>query len=218
MSLQVDGNADYVANINLQLGVVRSKGTGGAVLAYIERSGRHVRIRPMLRTTAVGTAGHTGAGWNNAVTTPASWSASGTFSSQRHGAGSDATIEYSPENLSGHSPGQLHDEILCHELCHALREIYGVELLARNHGWRPIGGGFEDVEEFFACSVTSIYSSQWLRPLRGNHDRAGMRDPGQMERPPFSTYIRMFRRQMPQFTNELAQIPAAFNPFRDLPL
>jgi hypothetical protein len=112
------------------------------------------------------------------------------------------------------------DEVLVHELAHALRQINGVERYeGRDAAGHPLLlriVSFGNVEEFFAAMVASVHSSELGRPALGNHGQWPLRDPGVLQHPPYSTRLSEFRVQMPDLTRELAGIPAAFNPFRDV--
>jgi len=115
------------------------------------------------------------------------------------------------------------NEVLLHELAHALRQINGAERYSRDAAGNRVllpMASFENVEEFFAVMVASVHSSELGRAALGNHGQWRLRDPNVLQRPPYSTRLRQIWQRMPRFAAGMAAIPvnvAAFNPFRDVP-
>jgi Effector protein len=86
------------------------------------------------------------------------------------GGGSSVTINFSPEmwgatgtaHFSG--PASDPDEVLCHELVHAGRQMNG-----KRHK-RAVDGDYDNEEEFVSIVVTNIYLSEKKQvKLRGSH-------------------------------------------------
>jgi hypothetical protein len=86
------------------------------------------------------------------------------------GEGSDVTIHFSPEmwgrdgtaHFSG--PASDPDEVLCHELVHAGRQMNGKEHL------KALNAHYNNEEEFVSILVTNIYLSEKKQvDLRGSH-------------------------------------------------
>ena len=203
--------ARYRQEIERVLLRVRPTRTGTILLGHIERSPHRVTIVPYTD------------GDINAEAVPGSWRASGTVGRGRSAAGTGSRVRYSvrmstmPPNWPQGNPG----EVLVHELAHALRQITGTERY-RARGSQDLlpMASFENVEEFFAAMVASVYSSELRLPPLGNHGQWVLRDPDVLNHPPFSTRIRDFRVRMRAFCTEMAGIPpavATFNPFRDVP-
>ncbi len=219
MTLRIDSRGSqeqqnaYRRAIEAVLLNVRRTRTGRIVITYIERSARIVTIVPYT------------SGGRNAEAVPGSQAASGTFSSERVARGTNSRVRFSVGSsvMPANWPQGSSDEVLVHELSHALRQINGAERYSRNAaGARvllPIAS-FENVEEFFAAMVASVHSSELGRAALGNHGQWRLRDPDVLQRPPFSTRLRQIWVRMPQFAADMAAIPAnvaAFNPFRDVP-
>lgn len=130
------------------------------------------------------------------------------------GEGSDAKMYFTPavwvrrSQLAGYAP----DEVLVHELVHAIRVMKGLQ------SYRHMGGLWTDVEEFFAIAVANVYSSEIGRPLVGSHSTPTL----------ILSHVRNFRRmynydelmdtmarEMPDFCADLATLRTRFNPFRN---
>jgi hypothetical protein len=86
------------------------------------------------------------------------------------GKGSSVTIDYSPEMFgpsgSAHfsGPASDPDEVLCHELVHAGRQMQG-----KSHR-KAVDGYYDNEEEFVSIVVTNIYLSEKKQTkLRGSH-------------------------------------------------
>jgi hypothetical protein len=83
------------------------------------------------------------------------------------GGGTDVTVRFSPWMLpyGDKLPGYAPEELLLHELVHALNGVKGL--------YTPVGHGseknFDMPDEFMAIVLTNLYSSQLGRPLRKDH-------------------------------------------------
>ena len=86
------------------------------------------------------------------------------------GTGTSSTIDYTPGmwgpsgTAHAQGPGSLADEILCHELVHAGRQMKGVQ-----HN-RRVSDFYQNEEEYVAVVVTNIYMSEKKQTkLRASH-------------------------------------------------
>lgn len=153
------------------------------------------------------------------------------------GRGINPTLLFDPVRLSAHTSataGFSAEEALFHELVHSKRQIQ-----ARSVNL-PMGGQYDNNEEFIAILVTNIYSSEggatWLR---GNHRMPGTQtdmgtildidaheifsDLGVPQQPTASNRfaeryhreLNDFARSDAQFSRRLALVRAHFNPVRD---
>lgn len=145
---------------------------------------------------------------------------------------SRARILFTPAHFYRYSPHSPHrerragthvDEVMLHELVHALRCQHGLL------DGTPMGGtlqGYDYFEEYCAYVVENMYESELRRWLAGSH-RAGVvlehltwpwadttsHPEVELER----EQVRLFATQMPLFTSELRDIAPAvcpYNPFR----
>lgn len=111
---------------------------------------------------------------------------------------------------AGHTP----DEILFHELVHAVRATHG-----RFATPQKMGDNFDNRDEFCAILLTNIYSSELRRPLRRDHhgdNPLPMSDQGRGNY--LSKYFLEVERcfnDHPELSNEIARVNCAFNPLRD---
>ena len=189
---------------------IRTTHAGRSVIAFLENVNHDVIIVPDQLSRPV-----------TYVREP---SGASSYRSEGRGSGSEAVIFFTPNSLP-HPYPQLNpqpNEVLLHELCHALRGVTGTMHLVN----RPNGNiraipvvSFDNVEELFVITVTNVHRSELGRPLRGNHGGWRLRNPEVMRVAPYSTRLRQSCRRMPNFTNRLALIPlsvAPFNPFRDI--
>jgi hypothetical protein len=120
------------------------------------------------------------------------------------------------------APGVLKDEILLHEMVHGLRRMRNTV-----DGHKPLDQPrYDTVEEFMAIVVSNVYRSEVGRPgLRADHHgftalpaaqenaQAFLDVPGNG---PDSNKARMtqFKRDNPDFFNDLKKSPAKWNPFK----
>lgn len=154
------------------------------------------------------------------------------------GVGSSSRIRYTPTDwydpsrrMSGFvrvlpspalgTPGTHSDEVLCHELAHAIRHMRGVSQCI------PAGHGYTTFEEFCATQVANVYASCRVRPPRASYQEDWSRE---MMPDPFGIpttaqrderrWIERMRDQQPGFCYALSLIPASialYNPFREPP-
>jgi hypothetical protein len=113
------------------------------------------------------------------------------------------------------APGSGQAEVLLHEMCHGLRQMRG-----REHFGEALGGGLRDVEELFAILVTNLYSSEKHARLRRDHEDGVLANPASWNNSPIIVgQVQRFREQLPDVCARLAaEVRAAFNPFRDVPV
>jgi hypothetical protein len=128
------------------------------------------------------------------------------------GAGSDSRVRFHPIhwNVAGgfHTP----DEVLLHELFHAMRQTFGA---LRN---TPLDGDFDTVEEVYSIFVENMYASERKLPLRATHHSASSNmspDHSMAHNPRFHAPMRDLSAMMPTIVNALARVNTAYNPFRD---
>jgi len=137
------------------------------------------------------------------------------------GTGSDSQIFFSPERVRPGGPGFNPDEILFHEMVHAVRDAQG----ASASGYH-MGKGYDNAEEFAAIVVTNVYLSEKKQTqLRASHGRGVLLDPDKfldsplVPAPGARGLLGTFRLRQPRLFAALAAIDrsvAAFNPFRQL--
>lgn len=139
------------------------------------------------------------------------------------GLGADAEIYFSPDRLRSRGPGMNPDEVLYHEMVHAVRFLRGIS----GSSFR-MDNGYSNEEEFAAVTVTNVYLSEKKQTvLRAKHGGRGeaLRDPQKfldspdVPAPGARGLLGLFRLRHPSFFSALAKIgpsTAAFNPFRQL--
>jgi hypothetical protein len=92
-----------------------------------------------------------------------------TGSNRGSGAGTNSKIEFSPKEWvqgTKGKAGRAADEILMHELCHAIRYAAG----QRNQCFEGTVRGFRNQEEFVAVTITNVFSSETHRALRRDYE------------------------------------------------
>ena len=144
------------------------------------------------------------------------------------GAGSNVTIWYDPATWGntnakvGIDPANHYraDDILFHELIHALRMMRGL--------WNPVRiVNWDNVEDLFAIMLTNIYLSSNNRnsDLRGDHQKLYHPLPNSLLRPSErqsdqafylqnDTYIDGLRQSMPELCAPITAINCSWNPLR----
>ena len=136
--------------------------------------------------------------------------------------GIEADIRYTPGHWipgavqygGATGPGGSADEVLLHELLHAVRITLGLGDCRQTQA--PLHR-YDNRSEFYAVLVENVYSSETRRPPRRDHwGHVALRDPVQYYAQPSNKLMIMnFCRSMPQFTRDLASVPCNFNPFRE---
>jgi len=112
--------------------------------------------------------------------------------------------------------GAQADEVLFHELVHAMRQIRGLIYLGIPRD------GFQNEEEFIAILLTNIYSSETHRPPRSNHvdlrceaDDTDAAFLPELTPPTYrSLTIGKLILQQKEIALEIGTVPADFNPIR----
>jgi hypothetical protein len=136
------------------------------------------------------------------------------------GGGLHALMHFSPRGVHARA-----DQVLLHELVHAIRFIRGQNV---TYG---LGHHFDNWEEFFAVLVEDIYLSELHRPVRRGHQGVGTRpgNPASFATRPghggpaarnvldqeYAHLIEQFIRSDPALSADLAAVPSQFNPIRD---
>lgn len=137
------------------------------------------------------------------------------------GRGSATWVEFTPRGWSGVTaaaldprPGRWADEVLLHELVHALATTWGAG------SCRAAGFNYDTYDEYVAITVTNVYCSHYNRPSRDSHDGTAIRpdDVPQNRLDAEDNMMRDLNALMGDFCMELARIPSSYashNPFRD---
>jgi hypothetical protein len=147
------------------------------------------------------------------------------------GLGSDVHLHFNPDQkdvVSGRVTscftsilGSLPDQVLFHEMIHALRYMKALDLGKPTYGNLE---GYDDDEEFLAIVITNVYMSAWgLKEFRANHD--GYKKASYQTSADFLSEADNLKTLTDNYVDFadvyqlLALIPgsvAAFNPFREL--
>ncbi len=110
------------------------------------------------------------------------------------------------------SAGLEMDEVLLHEMVHALEQMTG------RQSDRRLGNGFDTVAEFDAILVVNLFIRERNRPARMNH-QGFVSAPGQQSIMPnpqqFWDQVRSFVQRQRDLARNLASVPVTGNPFRD---
>ena len=155
----------------------------------------------------------------------------GTVLAQRSGTGtgSSSTIEYSPETFTPGDPlyhqnrqngkhamgshGLSPDEILFHELVHAIAASHGTL------NCTPMVDGFDNMDDFRAILFTNIYSSETGRKLRKNHHgHSELVTDKFMPSNFYETYkvqIKTCCQELAMLSQQLALVNCSYNPVRE---
>ncbi|MEQ1593526.1 MAG: hypothetical protein ABL985_00345 [Casimicrobium sp.] len=179
-------------------------------------------------------------GSQNATTTPKNWDAAGERGTPLYdngmplrlasgdvrryatGGGIGSEIHFFPDDWATStvpsnrglfaSAGYRRDEVLFHEMAHALMFMAGCD----NGSMPPVG--FDTKREFWAVMATNIYSSAWNRPLRKNHQSGSPISQTDADALylKYGSMVDWMCRDIPHFTRAVAQLEwIPFNPFRD---
>jgi hypothetical protein len=113
------------------------------------------------------------------------------------------------------APGTLEDEILLHELVHAMEFLTG-KSVSRAVPFQPL---YDTREELFAIVVTNIYRSEWpgRSQIRAHHHGfvASEMDSRQFLRAGMNRHhMRQLRRRYPVLFSDLHALDMPFNPIR----
>ncbi|HPF60397.1 MAG TPA: hypothetical protein P5149_13845 [Candidatus Competibacteraceae bacterium] len=114
-------------------------------------------------------------------------------------------------------PGSDPDEVLLHELVHALRFTAG---LSKKDHRVPFQKQYDNKEEFFAILITNIYRSECgRRNRRSGHDAyfwgKSADTEAFLDEGVNRLHVRQLRRQQPLLFNDLNNVNAPFNPLRN---
>lgn len=118
-------------------------------------------------------------------------------------------------------PGSAPEEVLLHELFHALRIAMGISV-RRNPMFQKKryqgSTGRDGLEEFYAILVANIYRSELGRDIRFGHsnfDKSWESVKEFLNTALNRTHIRMMRRRMPVLFNDLKKIDVPWNPLKE---
>ena len=141
------------------------------------------------------------------------------------GMGSPSTVFYTPgtwtpgdrlmnKKYSPDAPGARPDEVLFHELVHAVRQGHG------ERDRTPMKDDFDRVDEFHAIMICNMYCSERARPLRRNHHGNKTMDT-KFSSDAFVFYawyselVSKFVSDLPDLSRELKAVRCPFNPIRE---
>lgn len=129
---------------------------------------------------------------------------------------SDTFIVFTPQEWKGLLPSTSADETLLHELCHVVDQMFANYL---DHS----GDGLQfDRAEFFAITVTNVYSSMVGRPLRADHRGhrpmpslyANASNGAAKFRANHDRNFTTISTRLPTVARNLASVSAPWNPFK----
>ncbi len=126
---------------------------------------------------------------------------------------------WTPERHTGLSPDVFYtarryrhsnaDGALLHELIHAMRYIWGLSRTVR------MGGGYGEIEEFYANTIEMIYRSEKRLPIYDYQNHPF--DPATFLKKHRARHLLIdLRDQQPAFFSELSNVNSAFNPIRQI--
>jgi hypothetical protein len=235
----------FVAGVHAVLQQIAGRRAGRAVIDEVGRRPHQVTITPYLPPDFDWTNGKTRpVDWNWTDATRKHWLLRNNRGepvldkdggrSRGTGVGADAIIEFiSPELMRAlisdfavqvpwSAGGESHtlafaDEILVHELVHAIRIMAGLSASRRV----PLQSDYGNIEELFAIVIANIYRSECGRGGVRNDNHSGwdtMYVSGKyfLKMELNREHMRQFRRQHPQLADELREIDTYFNPFRHM--
>jgi len=131
------------------------------------------------------------------------------------GRGTDSAIYFTSQDYikTCGLPGGRSDEVLLHELVHALRMAWGTNLCL------GMDDGFDTIEEFYAILITNIYRSECgYKTLRADHNGkeklpdALANDAAYYKR--YKEKIDKLAQDYPVLCKTIAAVPSKFNPIR----
>jgi len=245
-TIRVEGNPSYIVQTSAVLGMIQSNPAGQAIVMRIKSSPKTLRLIPYddtdcnASTKSANPSGSAPAGVSGKLTGGAKWyaghpddpmtrSVDERFSSPTSGggtgAGSNVTIKFTPHIYGAAGCfkgyyGSLADEVLLHEMVHALRSMQG-RLNAV-----PTGDsftGYMNEEEFLAIVAANVYISAKGSPqLRADHSgHSPLRSPldtsaGFLTDAGNLKLMNIHRLLWTDTFNALSKVTAKFNPFREL--
>jgi hypothetical protein len=170
----IDGELLHYIGVSVQLDEIASHATGRAVLAAVQSKALELVIQPWTDKTPGAVTSNTEVRKahlpGKTLLTCGRGSSGNEFRPNGQpilgeGGGSGSTISFTPDVTDRiHGPGHEPDEILLHELVHALRALLGQKRC------EAVGDRFDNIEEFGAILITNIYRSECGRSgLRGDH-------------------------------------------------
>ena len=217
----VDWRNHYEHRVALHLNTIRTSHTGAAVLGTIARS---VTIRPLDDPFEDG-ASASPADRRNAtqMNEPLIRCGKDPAPGTGTGLGSASTVYFTPgvytrgdalQQYSPDAPASRPEEVLFHELVHAMRHTVGE--LDRS----CMKDDFERKEEFHAIMICNIFCSERGRPLRRNHSgkQHMQRDFATDSFRFFAWYnreVRKFVADHPELSRQLNRINCPWNPIRE---
>jgi hypothetical protein len=217
--LNRSGQALLAAIINpITIAPLRNASTTGASLSDFDRlkgnpKGTRIRVRRVGRDYVIDEHGDrylVATGGGSAATiefTPDTWIA---------GSPIDAAKKYRITMRDGSDPNAGHapDQVLFHELAHAVRAGHG-----RSRSLVPMSEHWENEEEFCAILLTNIYSSETGRTMLQYHASSErMSDAAARPTLFYDRYAEQVARcvkDIPALSRRMADIDCPFNPIRE---
>jgi len=234
-SIKVVGNTHYQLEIDTTLDEIARTFTGRALLnGFRTYPGRTTTILPLFNRLDTATQAH-GSDADGTFKGEQQFEASGPNAGRPlpgtlrgTGVGTDAFIFFRRQDWDGSDgPGTLPDEVLFHEMVHALRMMGGKSCTRA-----PVGlPQYQTEEEFFAILLANIHVSEKAQgeevPLRADHihdpgkvNSTPLRNPGEFHKLPVNiVLIQKLMSQLPVVTNFIANIDEGrclFNPIREI--
>lgn len=220
----------YEADTQRVLNILVHTRTGSAVTQAIAMGKKNLIIRPYSaadRASARFNAYATEKNPDTSTIKGGHWQDTAGGRHRGLGGGSDSFIHFSSSTWAafekqrrGHHSGASPDEVLLHEMVHALRMLIGMsESVALGHL-------YDDEEEFFAILIANIYVSELNRRDDLRSDHHGFRrlsenqDTSEEFLPKADTndyryrLVRKLVMQEPFLCMNLANVPGTFNPIR----
>jgi hypothetical protein len=215
LPFDIIGDANFVSDVSDVLAMINSYPTGRAVIGEVSRLGR-IRVEPF--------AGGFNAETSKIPGSPIFWETT-----------EKALIRFTPLTFTfaitivGHTfrdprqlfPGMAVDEVLIHEMVHAVNALGPGLNLHKPKGKMAV---YDTYDDFYAITATNIYESEKGRPpsmLRDTHalTAAGMKDWEAISEiflfmDGHFPWIKKFCEQNNHFAHMLARSHARFNPLR----
>jgi hypothetical protein len=212
------GVADYESKVKVSLDAIKGTGTGTTVLGFFALRSHRVWIVPPEGLQSRVSAG-AGAVNATAAFPPGRQlrDIDGSIDARHRtgvGGGSDSLLHFHPIHWQNGVSGAFTtpEEVLVHELFHAVRQVFGMLLN------KPLGGDFLSIEELYSIFVENMYANEKGLALRNTHSARSSNvspDHSMAHNPTFRDPMRELFAMMPAIGNALARVKSLYNPFRD---
>jgi hypothetical protein len=185
--IRIFGTDDYEDDVKEQLNVVLKNPVGKVLLGFIDANPNYIRIVPQTKEHSRDEAvpdnqrdaspegvipfmGHGDSGHIDATGRVVTTSRNDKFDWKGTGEGTDDHIYYEPSARTNGAYGSKADEVLCHELVHAYRDMRGLSNPVPTSG--HVLWYYLNEEEWLAILITNIYISaknSHKNELRADH-------------------------------------------------